>query len=145
MSRKLKLLERVLVVRERMRDAASAATNAADAKHQAAERAHQTAREAADALLEAAPDRFERAKTIDELVLFDAERVLSEHVQKDAARSAKQAQTEAEKQRAVLRARARDVRVFEKAIDDFRFRRDTHETKREQTLADDLSSWRNAG
>jgi hypothetical protein len=145
MSRKLKLLERVLVVRERMRDAASAATNLADAKRQAAELAHETAKNVENALLEAAPERFESATTIDELMTFDAERVLSQHIANDAAKNAKIAHDEAEKMRAVLRSRARDVRIFEKAIDDVRGMRASHEMKREQTAADDLSSWRNAG
>lgn len=145
MTYRLKALERVLTVRERLRDAASATAANADRTHAQADAVRIAARSAVETLYSNAPARMSSVSSIGELVRFDAERVLSQHVAREADKAAEKARAEAERSRTALRARSRDVRVFEKAILDTRTARELHESKREQTMADDLTSWRFSG
>jgi hypothetical protein len=144
MSKKLKLLQKVLDVRERLRDAASATAQIAESKKLHAETEHQRAKDAHDAILDESNERLVQASEVRTLIELDAERILAEHITRERAKEMRAKTVEADKAREQLRARSRDVRVFEKVIEDVRVARDKRIAKHEQGLADDIVGWRSA-
>lgn len=140
MSKKLKLMHKLVDARKRLRDVASASLAAAENDRLSALIRTEDAQSERRTLLDEAAARLQAARSVDDLVRFEAERALAEHIvhhrEQELARSAEIA----EARRVVLNEKTRSMRTSERILEREKKLIAGEERKDEQKSSDDLAS-----
>lgn len=138
MTRKLRALSRVRDVRKRMRDVAASSASVALEAHFSASEAHNAAMEQHDLVLGGLAERLEGKTFVGDLLGFESERQHAERAVVEAAQIKAARAVEAERAKAQLAARARDLESSERLIERTRAHLTLKQQQAEQRMVDDL-------
>jgi hypothetical protein len=137
---KLKLLGRVRVARQRLRDHAAGEYAVAEAAEIAADERRDHAEAGVDEVKDAAIEKLPEARTVRVLWTLEHEQDLARHQLREAETAARAARDESERQRQLLARRARELKTAEKVIDQTRKGLQRDESRAEQRSNDDMAS-----
>lgn len=140
MKRKIMMLHRLTTARKRMRDIASSASQHAEEARLQAERVEMSAQSELETLLDDAEARFAAASHANELLMFAREHAHAKTALEGARTAADRRRSEAEKKRAILAERARELKTSERVRDRLVAELDSKIKQSEQKTADDLAA-----